>query len=76
MKPDTDEVPNGAHDAPGWVALLTMGTTSAGCVAVGIGLGVVADHWWHCAPVGFLVGLVLGFVAAVVSVIRLVRHYF
>ncbi len=63
------------RDLPGVAAFAAMGTTIAGCLAVGVALGLVLDHLWKLAPVGLLLGIVLGTVAAVVSVVQLVRRY-
>jgi F0F1-type ATP synthase assembly protein I len=52
-----------------------MGMTSAVCVAVGVVLGIWADHAWGTAPGGLLIGIVLGTVAAVVSVVQQVRRF-
>ena len=52
-----------------------MGTTIATCVAVGVGLGIWADTTWHSSPAGLLIGIMLGTVAAVVSVVQQVRRY-
>ena len=52
-----------------------MGSTIAGCVGAGVALGLWADHVWHTAPAGLLIGIVLGTVAAVVSVVQQVRRY-
>jgi F0F1-type ATP synthase assembly protein I len=52
-----------------------MGTTIASCLAVGVVLGLWADHAWGSAPWGLLLGIVLGTVAAVASVIQLVRRF-
>jgi len=52
-----------------------MGTTIATCVGVGVGLGIWADHAWGTAPAGLLIGIVLGTVAAVVSVVQQVRRF-
>lgn len=75
-----DESPKGpdkpaVSGLPALAAFATMGTTIAGCEAVGVVLGVWADRTWHTAPAGLLIGVVLGTVAAVVSVITLVRRY-
>ncbi len=60
---------------PGVAAFAVMGTTIATCVAVGVGLGIWADRTWHSAPAGLLIGIVLGTVAAVVSVVQQVRRF-
>jgi ATP synthase protein I len=52
-----------------------MGTTLASCLAAGVLLGLYVDHLWNLAPIGLLIGIVLGTVAAVVSVVQLVRRY-
>jgi F0F1-type ATP synthase assembly protein I len=62
-------------DLPGLAAFAVMGTTIATCVGVGVGLGIWADHTWGTAPAGLLIGIVLGTVAAVVSVVKQVRRF-
>ncbi len=52
-----------------------MGSTIAGCEAVGVVLGLWVDHLSGLAPAGLLIGIVLGTVAAVLSVLRQVRRY-
>ncbi len=52
-----------------------MGSTIAGCVGAGVALGIWVDHIFHTAPAGLLIGIVLGTVAAVVSVVQQVRRY-
>ncbi len=37
--------------------------------------GLYADHLWHSSPWGLLIGIALGTVAAVTSVVKLVRRY-
>ncbi len=60
---------------PGAVAFVGLGTTVAGCVAVGVGLGIWLDSRLHTSPWLLLVGLVLGVVSAVASVRAQVRRY-
>ena len=62
-------------DLPGVAAFAVMGTTIATCIAVGVVLGLLADHAWGTAPAGLLIGIVLGTVAAVMSVVKQVRHF-
>jgi F0F1-type ATP synthase assembly protein I len=62
-------------DLPGWVAFAVMGTTIALCEALGVAAGLWADHEWSTAPAGLLVGIVLGTVVAVASVVQQVRRY-
>ena len=69
--PDEGGIPN----LPGLAAFATMGTTIAACEAVGVVLGIWADRTWHTAPIGLLLGVVLGTVTAVVSVVKLVRRF-
>jgi F0F1-type ATP synthase assembly protein I len=68
---DNDRV----KDLPGAMALLTMGTTIALILAVFVVLGIWADHAWGTAPWGLLIGIALGTVAAVVSVVKQVRRF-
>jgi F0F1-type ATP synthase assembly protein I len=56
-------------------AFAAMGTTLAGCEAVGVLLGLYLDHLGNFAPWGLLIGIVLGTVAAVASVMQLVRRF-
>jgi F0F1-type ATP synthase assembly protein I len=62
-------------DLPGVLELLTMGTTIAIIIAVGVVLGIWADRAWGTAPWGLLIGIALGTVAAVVSVVKQVRRF-
>ncbi len=62
-------------DLPGVFALLTMGTTVAMIIAVFVVLGIWADRAWGTAPWGLLIGITLGTVAAVVSVVKQVRRF-
>jgi F0F1-type ATP synthase assembly protein I len=68
------ESPDGS-DLPGVAAFAVMGTTIASCLAVGVVLGLWVDHELHSAPAGLLIGIVLGTVAAVVSVVKQVRRF-
>jgi F0F1-type ATP synthase assembly protein I len=68
------ESPDGS-DLPGVAAFAVMGTTIASCLAVGVVLGLWVDHVLHSAPAGLLIGIVLGTVAAVVSVVQQVRRF-
>lgn len=77
-----EQPPNGSDqenslvkDLPGLAAFAAMGSTIAICLAVGVLLGLYVDHLWHSAPWGLLIGIVLGTVAAVASVVKLVRRY-
>jgi F0F1-type ATP synthase assembly protein I len=63
------------RDLPGLAGFVTMGSTIAGCEAVGVLLGIWADRTWGTAPAGLLIGIVLGTVAAVVSVVQQIRRF-
>ncbi len=67
--------PSGGKDLPGLAAFLAMGTTIATTEALGILLGLGLDRWWGTAPVGLIVGIVLGTATAVVGVVRQIRRY-
>ena len=62
-------------DLPGIGAFAVMGMTIATLEAVGVLLGLWADHAWGTAPMGLIIGIVLGTVAAVVSVVQQVRRF-
>jgi F0F1-type ATP synthase assembly protein I len=71
----SDQEKSELKNLPGPVAFAAMGTTLASCLAVGVLLGLYIDHLWNVAPVGLLIGIALGTVAAVASVVKLVRRY-
>jgi F0F1-type ATP synthase assembly protein I len=71
----SDQEKSAVKNLPGPVAFAAMGTTLASCLAVGVLLGLYIDHLWNLAPVGLLIGIALGTVAAVASVVKLVRRY-
>ena len=54
---------------------MTMGMTAAIIIAIGVVLGIWADRAWGSAPWGLLIGITLGTVAAVVSVVKQVRRF-
>jgi len=62
-------------DLPGVVAFMAMGMTVAIIIAVFVVLGLWADHAWGTSPWGLLIGIALGTVAAVVSVVKQVRRF-
>jgi len=70
-----DEISPDGSDLPGVAAFAVMGSTIATCVGVGVALGLWADSAWGIAPAGLLIGIVLGAVAAVASVMKQVRRY-
>ncbi|MDE3065203.1 MAG: AtpZ/AtpI family protein [Acidobacteriota bacterium] len=72
--PQPPEQP-GLSDLPGVAAFAVMGSTIATCIGVGVVLGLGADRAWHTSPWGLIFGIVLGTVAAVVSVVKLVRRF-
>jgi F0F1-type ATP synthase assembly protein I len=57
------------------MAVVGLGTTVAGCVAVGVGLGIFLDGRAHTSPLFLLLGLLLGVAAAVASVVAQVRRF-
>jgi hypothetical protein len=70
-----DQGKSTVRDLPGVAAFGAMGITLATCEALGVLLGLYLDRLWHVAPWGLLIGVVLGTVAAVSSVVKLVRRY-
>jgi Putative F0F1-ATPase subunit Ca2+/Mg2+ transporter len=60
---------------PGAWAFVGLGTTVAGCVAVGVGGGIALDAWLHTSPLFLVIGLVLGLAAAVATVVAQVRRF-
>lgn len=71
----TSEKSSGVPDMPGWAAFAVMGSTIAICEALGVGGGLWCDHEFGTAPAGIFVGVVLGTVLAVVSVVQQIRKY-
>ena len=57
------------------MAFVGLGTSAAGCVAVGLFLGVWVDGLTHTSPLFLVVGLVLGLAAAVGALVTLVRRF-
>ena len=66
---------SGIKDLPSVFELLTMGMTVALILAVFVIAGIWADRAWGTAPWGLLIGITLGTVAAVVSVVKQVRRF-
>lgn len=62
-------------DLPGAAAFATMGMSAAVIIALGVVLGLWADRSWGTSPWGLLIGIALGTVAAVVSVVKQVRRF-
>lgn len=62
-------------ELPGLAAFATMGTTIALCETVGVLLGLWADHSFGTGPTFLIIGVVLGTVMAVMSVVKQVRRY-
>jgi len=60
---------------PGLVEFSMVGSTIVACVGLGVGLGLWADASWHTGPAFLLIGLLLGSLAAVVSVVKQVRRW-
>jgi F0F1-type ATP synthase assembly protein I len=74
--PESDEPSGeGVSDLPGVAAFATMGLSVAVTIGIGVVLGIWADDAWGHAPLWLAIGLVLGTVAAVVSVVKLVRRF-
>lgn len=70
-----DEARGALRDLPGALALAQIGATIAGLEAIGVGAGLWVDHLTHASPAGLLIGIVLGTVAAALSVSIQVRRY-
>jgi len=62
-------------ELPGLAAFATMGTTIALCETVGVLLGLWADHSFGTGPTFLIIGVVLGTVTAIMSVVKQVRRY-
>ena len=74
QEPTPDE-PTPVKELPGALAFVGMGTTIAGSVGLGVGLGLWADSHWGSAPWGLVIGVVIGSVLAVAAVAGQVRRY-
>lgn len=59
---------------PGVFDLMTIGLASALMIGGGIGIGLAVDDWLNCSPIGVLVGLAFGVVAAVGATVRQLRR--
>lgn len=70
--------PQGDRDLPplpGAMALISLGSTIAACVGLGVWLGIVVDGALGSSPAGLVVGLSLGVAAAVAAAIAQVRRF-
>jgi F0F1-type ATP synthase assembly protein I len=70
-----DQEKSALRDLPGIAAFGAMGITLAVSEGLGVLLGLYLDSAAHFAPWGLLIGIVLGSVIAVASVVKLVRRY-
>ena len=57
MTTPDDSSPEDTSARSSWMAFATMGMSVAGCVAVGVILGIWADSTLHTAPILLFVGL-------------------
>lgn len=76
--PQEESSPEGKRDLPplpGALSLISLGTTIAACVGLGVWLGVLADGAFHSSPAGLVVGLLLGVAAAVAAAVAQVRRF-
>jgi len=55
--------------------LLAIGLASALMIGAALGMGLAVDAWLHSSPIGTLVGLAIGIVAAVGSTVRQIRRF-
>lgn len=55
--------------------LMAMGLSSALMVGAGLGIGLGIDDWLHTSPIGTIVGLAFGIVAAVGSTVYHIRRF-
>jgi F0F1-type ATP synthase assembly protein I len=72
---DSDSGSPSTKPLPSALAFVGMGTTIAGCVALGVVLGILADDAFHTSPALLIVGLVLGVTSAVLTVVAQTRRY-
>ena len=75
MTTPDDSSPEDTSARSSWMAFATMGMSVAGCVAVGVVLGIWADSTLHTAPLLLFVGLLLGCLAAGASVVSQIRRF-
>jgi len=58
------------------VAISTQfGFLLAASVLIGLGLGMLVDHWTHVGVIAYLAGAMLGMASGVASVIKLVNTF-
>ena len=74
--PDPAGAPEpGPAGRPAYGTLIFTGSLLVGCVALGLGLGYLADRAAGTTPLFVFVGLVLGIVAAGAGTYRALRDY-
>ncbi len=71
----SDQEKPSPNDLPGLAAFAALGSTIAVCVTAGVVGGLYLDGHGVPAPGGLLLGIVLGTVVAVASVVQLVRRF-
>ncbi|WP_429912744.1 AtpZ/AtpI family protein [Glycocaulis sp.] len=57
----------------GWSQGVRYGSEFFGGVLAGTGLGLLADHFFGWSPFGLLAGMILGFAAGAVNIVRAVK---
>ena len=55
--------------------LLGIGAAFGGCVAIGMFLGVLADHEWGTSPLLALLGLALGILGGAAGAYQVIRPF-
>ena len=75
MTTPEDSSPEDASARSSWMAFATMGMSVAGCVAVGVVLGIWADSTLHTAPLLLFEGLLLRCLAAGATVVSQIRRF-
>lgn len=65
----------GQGNRPAFAALIFTGSLLVGCVALGLGLGYLADRAAGTTPLFVFVGLVFGIVGAGAGTYRAMRDY-
>jgi ATP synthase protein I len=57
----------------GWALGVRYGSEFFGGVIAGVFVGLLADHFFGWSPIGLLIGVVLGFAAGSVNIVRAVK---
>jgi F0F1-type ATP synthase assembly protein I len=73
-QPKGDERPSPAQRPPNWGLVLDLGVRLGLSVVIGVVAGVLLDNWLGTSPLFTLIGVAVGFGAAMYSIWEVARN--